>query len=152
MVGLGAMPGYGIQSMLKEGHHHLSGLDEAVLKNIDACGELSAITRTSIGPNGELRSLSCLLPLFGLAGAGWAGSGASGVGRPRRRATSRGPPSSSTRTRRGLAGQVQLQRSGRWVGRAGGRSGGDGGRAGGSAFSWCFELSQGVNAMLVDCS
>ncbi|BAF13537.1 T-complex protein 1 subunit theta [Oryza sativa Japonica Group] len=52
MVGLGAMPGYGIQSMLKEGHKHLSGLDEAVLKNIDACRELSAITRTSLGPNG----------------------------------------------------------------------------------------------------
>lgn len=55
MVGLGAMPGYGIQSMLKEGHRHLSGLEEAVLKNIDACRELSAITRTSLGPNGEFR-------------------------------------------------------------------------------------------------
>ena len=53
MVGLGAMAGYGIQSMLKEGHRHLSGLEEAVLKNIDACRELSAITRTSLGPNGE---------------------------------------------------------------------------------------------------
>ncbi|WVZ50985.1 hypothetical protein U9M48_002181 [Paspalum notatum var. saurae] len=52
MIGLGAMPGYGIQSMLKEGHRHLSGLEEAVLKNIDACRELSAITRTSLGPNG----------------------------------------------------------------------------------------------------
>lgn len=38
--------------MLKEGHKHLSGLDEAVLKNIEACRELSAITRTSLGPNG----------------------------------------------------------------------------------------------------
>lgn len=38
--------------MLKEGHKHLSGLDEAVLKNIDACKELSTITRTSLGPNG----------------------------------------------------------------------------------------------------
>ncbi|KAK1311122.1 T-complex protein 1 subunit alpha [Acorus calamus] len=43
---------YGIQSMLKEGHKHLSGLDEAVLKNIDACKQLSVITRTSLGPNG----------------------------------------------------------------------------------------------------
>ncbi|KAK4432212.1 T-complex protein 1 subunit theta [Sesamum alatum] len=43
---------YGIQSMLKEGHRHLSGLDEAVLKNIDACNQLSTITRTSLGPNG----------------------------------------------------------------------------------------------------
>ncbi|XP_072980386.1 T-complex protein 1 subunit theta-like [Typha angustifolia] len=46
------MQPYGIQSMLKEGHKHLSGLDEAVLKNIDACKQLSVITRTSLGPNG----------------------------------------------------------------------------------------------------
>ncbi|KAF3323817.1 T-complex protein 1 subunit theta [Carex littledalei] len=46
------MQPYGIQSMLKEGHKHLSGLDEAVVKNIEACKELSAITRTSLGPNG----------------------------------------------------------------------------------------------------
>ncbi|CAL5421061.1 unnamed protein product [Camellia sinensis] len=45
------MPPYGIQSMLKEGHKHMSGLDEAVLKNIDACKQLSTITRTSLGPN-----------------------------------------------------------------------------------------------------
>ncbi|CAL5352087.1 unnamed protein product [Camellia sinensis] len=46
------MPPYGIQSMLKEEHKHMSGLDEAVLKNIDACKQLSTITRTSLGPNG----------------------------------------------------------------------------------------------------
>lgn len=46
------MQPYGIQSMLKEGHKHLSGLDEAVLKNVDACKQLSQITRTSLGPNG----------------------------------------------------------------------------------------------------
>lgn len=46
------MQPYGVQSMLKEGHKHLSGLDEAVLKNIDACKQLSTITRTSLGPNG----------------------------------------------------------------------------------------------------
>ncbi|KAK4392373.1 T-complex protein 1 subunit theta [Sesamum angolense] len=51
MVGFSMLP-YGIQSMLKEGHRHLSGLDEAVLKNIDACKQLSTITRTSLGPNG----------------------------------------------------------------------------------------------------
>lgn len=39
--------------MLKEGHRHLSGLDEAILKNVDACKELSDITRTSLGPNGR---------------------------------------------------------------------------------------------------
>jgi T-complex protein 1 subunit theta len=62
MANLGAMPGYGIQSMLKEGHRHLSGLQEAVLKNIDACREVAAITRTSYGPNGE--GVLPLLPLF----------------------------------------------------------------------------------------
>ncbi|RVW46953.1 T-complex protein 1 subunit theta [Vitis vinifera] len=46
------MQPYGVQSMLKEGHKHLSGLEEAVLKNIDACKQLSVITRTSLGPNG----------------------------------------------------------------------------------------------------
>jgi len=44
---------YGLQSMLKEGHKHLSGLEEAVLKNIEACKQLAQITRTSMGPNGE---------------------------------------------------------------------------------------------------
>ncbi|KAL5720601.1 T-complex protein 1 subunit theta [Ranunculus cassubicifolius] len=43
---------YGIQSMLKEGHKHFSGVEEAVLKNIDACKQLSTITHTSLGPNG----------------------------------------------------------------------------------------------------
>jgi T-complex protein 1 subunit theta len=46
------MQPYGMQSMLKEGHKYMSGLDEAVLKNIDACKQLSKITRTSLGPNG----------------------------------------------------------------------------------------------------
>ncbi|KAJ9561975.1 hypothetical protein OSB04_007135 [Centaurea solstitialis] len=50
-MGLQSQP-YGIQGMLKEGHKHLSGLDEAVIKNIDACKQLSTITRTSLGPNG----------------------------------------------------------------------------------------------------
>ena len=38
--------------MLKEGHKHLVGLDEAVLKNIEACKQLSNILKTSMGPNG----------------------------------------------------------------------------------------------------
>ncbi|KAK7411129.1 hypothetical protein VNO78_02549 [Psophocarpus tetragonolobus] len=41
---------YGIQSMLKERHKHLSGLDEAVLKSIEASKQLSTITRTSLVP------------------------------------------------------------------------------------------------------
>ena len=36
----------------QEGHKHLSGLDEAVIRNIEACKQLSKITRTSLGPNG----------------------------------------------------------------------------------------------------
>ncbi|WZZ67037.1 hypothetical protein YC2023_078407 [Brassica napus] len=43
---------YSIQSMLKEGYRHLSGLDKAVIKNIKACKELSTITCTSLCPNG----------------------------------------------------------------------------------------------------
>lgn len=44
---------YAFQSMLKEGYKHLSGVDEAVLKNLEACKQLSAMTKTSLGPNGE---------------------------------------------------------------------------------------------------
>lgn len=43
---------YGLSSMLKDGHKHFSGVDEAVMKNIDACKALAQITRTSMGPNG----------------------------------------------------------------------------------------------------
>ncbi|KAF5795619.1 putative chaperonin TCP-1, chaperonin Cpn60/TCP-1 family, groEL-like apical domain superfamily [Helianthus annuus] len=50
-MGLQTQP-YGIQGMLKEGHKHFSGVEEAVIKNIDACKQLSTITRTSLGPNG----------------------------------------------------------------------------------------------------
>jgi T-complex protein 1 subunit theta len=32
----------------------MSGLEEAVLRNISAVGELSEIVRTSFGPNGQL--------------------------------------------------------------------------------------------------
>ncbi|RZC69784.1 hypothetical protein C5167_032932 [Papaver somniferum] len=45
------MQQFGINSMLKQGHKHFSGLDEAVM-NIDGCKQLSTITRTSFGPNG----------------------------------------------------------------------------------------------------
>jgi T-complex protein 1 subunit theta len=41
-----------MQTMLKEGHKLMSGLEEAVLKNIEACIQLSKITSTSLGPNG----------------------------------------------------------------------------------------------------
>ena len=51
-MGAMGMP-YGLQAMLKEGHKHFSGLDEAVYKNIEAGKQLSQIARTSMGPNGE---------------------------------------------------------------------------------------------------
>merc|ERR1712137_142491 len=38
--------------LLKDGAKHFSGVEEAVLKNIDACRDLSNIVRTSLGPNG----------------------------------------------------------------------------------------------------
>eukprot|EP00879_Flechtneria_rotunda_P026898 GHRR01028742.1.p1 GENE.GHRR01028742.1~~GHRR01028742.1.p1 ORF type:complete len:375 (+),score=126.23 GHRR01028742.1:701-1825(+) len=43
---------YGLQAMLKEGHKHFSGVEEAVMKNIDACKALAQMTKTSLGPNG----------------------------------------------------------------------------------------------------
>ena len=58
------MQPYGLQAMLKEGHRHLSGLEEAVLKNIDACQELSVITRTSLGPNGISSQMIRFLKFF----------------------------------------------------------------------------------------
>lgn len=38
--------------MLKEGSRHYSGLEEAILKNVEACKDLSDLTKTSLGPNG----------------------------------------------------------------------------------------------------
>lgn len=43
---------YGLQGMLKEGHRHYVGLEEAILRNIEACREISNITKSSFGPNG----------------------------------------------------------------------------------------------------
>ena len=54
---------YGLQAMLKEGHKHLSGLEEAVLKNIEACKGLAEITRTSMGPNGKTHHHSASAPV-----------------------------------------------------------------------------------------
>jgi hypothetical protein len=41
-----------VQGMLKEGTKHMSGLEEATYKNIDAAKQLSSCVRTSLGPNG----------------------------------------------------------------------------------------------------
>lgn len=46
------IPSQGLPALLKEGTKHVTGLDEAVARNIDACRQLSAIVRTSLGPNG----------------------------------------------------------------------------------------------------
>jgi len=42
----------GLGSMLKEGTQHMSGLEEAVLRNTEACKKIAQIVRTSLGPNG----------------------------------------------------------------------------------------------------
>mmetsp|Transcript_115882 Transcript_115882/g.322648 ORF Transcript_115882/g.322648 Transcript_115882/m.322648 type:complete len:540 (+) Transcript_115882:107-1726(+) len=42
----------GIQGLLKEGGRHFSGVDEALLRNIEACKTLSQITKSSLGPYG----------------------------------------------------------------------------------------------------
>jgi hypothetical protein len=46
---------YGLQAMLKEGHRHFAGVDEAVLKNIEACKAIASCCASSMGPNGECR-------------------------------------------------------------------------------------------------
>lgn len=43
---------YGFSNLLKEGYRHYAGLEEAILRNIEACKGISNITRTSYGPNG----------------------------------------------------------------------------------------------------
>ena len=45
--------GAGLPGLLKDGYKHLSGLEEAILKNIEAVKKLSEITQTSLGPNGR---------------------------------------------------------------------------------------------------
>ena len=41
----------GLTSLLKDGYKHFSGLDDAIVRNIEACRGLAVITRTSLGPN-----------------------------------------------------------------------------------------------------
>lgn len=41
----------GLSGLLKDGYKHFEGIDDAVAKNIDAVKQLSAITRTSLGPH-----------------------------------------------------------------------------------------------------
>ena len=44
---------YGLQAMLKDGHKHFSGVEEAVMKSVEACKAIAKCTRTSLGPTGE---------------------------------------------------------------------------------------------------
>lgn len=48
--------GPGLSSLLKSGYKTMSGVEEAIVKNIEACHALAEITRTSLGPNGTLRT------------------------------------------------------------------------------------------------
>lgn len=48
MVHLGA----GLPGLLKNGYEHFSGVEEAVMRNIEACTQLSEKAKTSLGPNG----------------------------------------------------------------------------------------------------
>jgi T-complex protein 1 subunit theta len=41
-----------VSELLKEGTKHISGVDGAVLRNLEAVQQLSTLTRTSMGPNG----------------------------------------------------------------------------------------------------
>lgn len=44
-------PTSGLSSLLKDGTKHISGVDAAVLKNIDACTQLGTLVSTSLGPH-----------------------------------------------------------------------------------------------------
>ena len=46
----------GLSGMLKDGHTSYEGVDEAIMRNIDAAKQLADIVKTSLGPNGALRS------------------------------------------------------------------------------------------------
>ena len=43
----------GFTQMLKDGAKHYSGVEEAVIRNIDACKELAETTRSAYGPHGQ---------------------------------------------------------------------------------------------------
>merc|ERR1719261_2032598 len=42
----------GLPGMLKHGAEHHTGIQDAIIRNLEACKELTKITRTSLGPNG----------------------------------------------------------------------------------------------------
>ncbi|CAM9486714.1 unnamed protein product [Phaeothamnion confervicola] len=42
----------GLSSMLKDGHQSFEGVDEAIMRNIEAAKQLADVVKTSLGPNG----------------------------------------------------------------------------------------------------
>lgn len=42
----------GLAGMLKDGFKHIEGVDDAIVKNIEAAKQIAKITQTSLGPNG----------------------------------------------------------------------------------------------------
>ena len=46
--------GAGFNGLLRSGYKSFSGTQDAIIRNINACKELSTIHRTSLGPNGTL--------------------------------------------------------------------------------------------------
>merc|ERR1711988_1461641 len=42
----------GLPGMLKQGAEHHTGVQDAIIRNLEACKQLTSITRTSLGPNG----------------------------------------------------------------------------------------------------
>jgi T-complex protein 1 subunit theta len=47
----------GFSTLLKSGSKHYAGLEEAMLKNIEACMKISDIIKTSLGPNGAKKMI-----------------------------------------------------------------------------------------------
>jgi T-complex protein 1 subunit theta len=43
----------GLSGMLKDGHTSYEGVDEAIMRNIDAAKQLADIVKSSLGPNGQ---------------------------------------------------------------------------------------------------
>ena len=50
----------GVSGLLKKGFKHFSGVEEAIMRNIEAAKKLSDITKTSLGPNGMNKLVSVL--------------------------------------------------------------------------------------------
>lgn len=54
----------GVPNLFKQGTSHLSGTEEAVVRNLRACKELAELTRTSLGPQGMNKMIINHLGMF----------------------------------------------------------------------------------------